>query len=135
MEFKLNIGDPKSKRTVKKILAEADTKLLIGKKIGQTVKGDALGFPGYEFMITGGSDYCGFPMRKDVSGIARKRILITKSVGNRIDLRKGLRLRRNVAGDTIYSKTAQVNLKVVTHGSVPLEEKKAEEKPEDKKEE
>ena len=132
MEFKVNIGDPKSGKTLKKVYSEDDTRFFIGKKIGVVIKGDLIGFPGYEFEITGGSDYCGFPMRKDVAGIARKKVLVTKGFGNKGAKRKGLRYRRTVAGNTVFSKTAQINLKVVKAGSKPLIEKKEEKKEEAK---
>ena len=34
------------------------------------------GIDGYEFLITGGTDYCGFPMRRGILGI-RKKITIS----------------------------------------------------------
>ncbi len=134
MEFKVNIGDPKSGKTLKKVFSEEESKNFVGKKIGSVIKGDSLGFSGYEFEVTGGSDYCGFPMRRDVQGIARKKVLTVKGFGNRIAERKGLRYRRNVAGNTIFSKTAQINLKVVKAGTKPLFEEKKEEAPAEAKE-
>lgn len=131
MEFKVNIGDPKSKKTVKKVYADDDANPFMGKKIGMVLKGDQIGFPGYEFEITGGSDYCGFPMRKDVNGIARKKVFTTKGFGNKIAKRKGLRYRRTVAGNTIFSKTAQINMKVVKAGKKPLVEEASEAKAQD----
>jgi len=119
MEFKLNIGDPKSGKTHKKDLSADESKELMGIKIGDKVKGDKIGFLGYEFEMTGGSDFAGFPMRKDVSGTTRKRILIVSGVGTR-HKRKGTRLRRNVAGNTVFAKTAQINLKVIKAGKGPL---------------
>jgi len=56
----------------------------------------------------------------------RKAILTTKGLGNKYN-RKGMRLRRTVAGNTVYAKTTQLNLRVVKYGSTPLvaaEEKK-----------
>lgn len=131
-EFKVNIGHPKEGKTYKKEFSGAEADALIGKKIGDKVKGEVLGHAGYEFEITGGSDYCGFPMRKDLTGSARKKILITKGVGMRTK-RKGLRLRKNVAGNTVYDQTAQINLKVVKAGKDPLEPK--EEAPAEEKKE
>ena len=80
-------------------------------------------------------------MRKDVVGPARKRILTTKGVGMRTN-RKGLRLRKTVAGNTVHEKTTQVNLKVLKAGKSPLggepeapaEEAAPAEKTEEKKE-
>jgi len=118
MDLKINIAD-KSGKTVKKELKEDQTSVFQGKKIGDKINGEVLDMSGYEFEISGGSDYCGFPMRHDVNGIMRKAILITKGLGNNYN-RKGMRLRRTVAGNTIYNKTAQVNLKVLKYGSEPL---------------
>ncbi len=137
-EFKLNIGDSKTGKTVKKVVSGDQADVFLKKKIGDNVKGDPAGFAGYEFLITGGSDYCGFPMRKDVEGTARKKILIVSGIGIRKN-RKGRRIRRTVAGNTIYSRTAQINLKIVNKGKEDLfaekkQEKQKEEKPEAQKE-
>ena len=91
MEFKVNIGDQKTGKTAKQVITGDQTKPFLNKKIGDHIKGDDIGFPGYEFEMTGGSDYCGFPMRKDVIGIARKKILMVKGVG----------IRKNVPGRKI----------------------------------
>lgn len=126
MDLKINIAD-KSGKCVKKELKEEQTSVLHGKKIGDRIHGEMLDMTGYEFEISGGSDFCGFPMRKDVNGIMRKAILTTKGLGNNYN-RKGMRLRRTVAGNTIYNKTAQLNLKVIKYGPEPFikesEEKK-----------
>ncbi len=128
-EFKLNIGDPKSKKTLKKDVKDAEAEGFLGKKIGDKVKGDSFGLTGYEFEVTGGSDYAGFPMRKDVIGTARKKILIVGGTGIRKNV-DGRKVRRNIAGNTIHSRTAQINLKVAKQGKTPLfEEEKAEEAP------
>ena len=132
MAIKLNIGDPQSKKTVQVELDEQNSQGLMGKQIGHTFKGELVDKPGYEFQVTGGSDKAGFPMRNDVEGDQRKRILITTGVGNR-KRRKGMRLRRMVAGNTIGANTIQVNVKVMKQGKAPLiEEKKEEAKPEEK---
>jgi len=129
MDIKLAIGDPKTKKVYKRDVKEDDAKQLYGKKLGDKIRGESFGLNAYEFEITGGSDYCGFPMRKDVQGIARRRILITPgSVGTR-HTRRGIRYRRTVAGNQVYAKTAQLNLKVLAWGTeqlAPAEEKKAE---------
>jgi len=102
----------------------------MGLKIGDKVKGEVLDFAGYEFDITGGSDSCGFPMRKDVSGTLRKKILSVKTLGLKIK-DHGIRKRKTVAGNTIYDKTAQINLKIVKYGKAPLEAPKEEAAPKD----
>jgi len=122
MEMNVNICDPKNGKTHKRVLKEDECKALLGKKIGQTIKGELLGLEGYELKIMGGSDNCGFPMRWDVQGTMRKRVLIASGVGIR-SKRKGLRKRKNVAGNQVYSKTAQVNILIVKHGKSSLDAK------------
>lgn len=125
-EFKLNIGDPATKKTLKKDVKDAEAEVFQGTKIGDTIKGDLIGLNGYELTITGGSDSAGFPMRKDVMGGARKKILIVKGTGLRKNV-PGRKVRRTVAGNTVTSKTVQINLKVSKAGKTPLfEEPKAE---------
>ena len=131
MEFKINIGDPKSGKTVQKVVSGDHAQALLKKKIGEKVSGESIGFPGYEFEISGGSDYCGFPMRRDVRGTARKKVLIVKGVGLRHNV-PGRKVRKTVAGNTVYSKTAQINLKTLKQGEKPLIEEKAEAKEEKK---
>jgi len=135
-DFKVVIGAKDGKSYQKEIKSpEADN--LLKKRLGETISGDSLGFSGYEFLITGGSDKCGFPMRKGIQD-PRKRILIGKSVGfsgkNRNKKKqKGLVKRRTVCGERITKIIRQVNLKVTKEGSQSLgeapKEEKAEEKP------
>ena len=140
--FKIVIGDKKSGRCVQKEVKDDAAKPLIGLKIGDKFKGEILDLSGYEFQITGGSDYTGLPMRKDVAGAGRKRILVGEGVGvkkfskitkkgERKIHRKytGVKQRRLVCGNTIHAKTAQINIKVLVEGKTPLFEAKAEEKP------
>jgi small subunit ribosomal protein S6e len=121
-EFKLVIGDPKTGKCFQKEVKDNEAKAFLHKVIGDSVSGDSFGMEGYEFVVTGGSDYCGFPMRKDVVGATRKKIFSTKGVGIRLT-QKGLRVRKTVAGNTIHSKTAQINLKITKQGKAPLEGK------------
>jgi len=129
VSLKLVIGTKQGK-CVQKELAEDVSKNFVGKKIGDKISGDAIGLSGYEFLITGGSDYCGFPMRKDVDGFARKRILAVQGVGLKKEA-KGIRQRKTVCGNTIHPKIVQVNMKVLVEGKEPFvfpekkEEKKA----------
>ena len=93
---------------------------LAGRKMGDKISGDMIGLNGYEFEITGGSDTSGFPMRKDVLGMNKKKLLLTKGPGVHIK-RKGKRVRKTIAGNTISELTAQINLKVLKTGSEELE--------------
>jgi len=99
VSFKLVIGS-KTGICVQKEIQEPEAKALIGKKIGDSVKGEELGLAGYEFIVTGGSDNCGFPMRKDVEGTSRKRILAVQGVGLKKKA-KGIRVRKTVCGSVV----------------------------------
>jgi small subunit ribosomal protein S6e len=118
MEFKLVIGQ-KDGKSIQKAIKEPEANSLLGLKIGDKVSGDKLGMAGYEFQIAGGSDYCGFPMRKDLPGIARKKVLLVKGVGLK-DVIPGIRKRRTICGNAIHQKISQINLKVLTAGKEAL---------------
>jgi len=120
LEFKLNIGDKKGKAYVK-IVRDAQANALIGLKIGQKVDGNLIGLAGWEFIITGGSDRSGFPMRKSVDGPGRKKHLLRGGVGYH-PTRKGRRARKSVRGNTISDATYQINLKVEKEGKTTLDE-------------
>jgi len=128
--FKVVFGTKQGK-CVQKDVAEPAANELLGKNIGDKVSGDLIGFPGYEFEITGGSDFCGFPMRADIPGPGRKRILDVKSTGIKSVKGKGVRQRKTVCGAMVHPKIAQINLKVLKEGATPLVEPKAEEKKEE----
>lgn len=124
MPAKLVFG-MKGGKSAQKEIQDAEFKHLLGKKLHDKVKGESIGFPGYEFEISGGSDYCGFPMRWDVPGFQRKRILAVKGVGLKKSA-NGIKHRKTVCGNTIHPKITQVNLKVLKEGTAPLVEAKAE---------
>ena len=120
VDFKIVISDPKKGHSKQIEVKEPDSKRLIGLKIGDTVKGELLGLSGYEFEITGGSDYAGFPMRQDVSGVSRKKIFTTKSIGVQTPER-GVKLKKSVAGNTIHAKTVQINMKMTKEGKEAID--------------
>jgi small subunit ribosomal protein S6e len=142
-EFKLTVGDPKTGKCHQRTVSENAAKSFIGLKIGDIVKGETIDLAGYEFLITGGSDFCGFPMRKGTSG-ARKRILAAGGVGFRKF--RGIRKRKTVCGEAINDKISQINLKILKYGKAKLEAEakegeapkeapKKEEKPKEEKKE
>ncbi|RLE38604.1 30S ribosomal protein S6e [Candidatus Woesearchaeota archaeon] len=139
MAFKLNISDPETKRSKQLELTDDQSRPFVGRKIGMVVKGEVIDMTGYEFEITGGSDKAGFPMRKDLPGTARKKILAVKGTGihrmtkrnkkKKIRKFRGIKQRKSVRGNTISSDTAQINVKIVKKGKQPLfEETQKEEK-------
>ena len=118
--FKLCVADTKSGKSYQKEVQEAEAKGFIGLNIGEAVKGDDFGLAGYECVITGGSDHCGFPMRRGIMGV-RKKIAAFGGVGFP-GLKGGTRKRKTVCGHKIHGKIAQINLKVTKAGGKKLEE-------------
>ena len=131
VELKLVIGQ-KDGKTVQQEVKDEQAEHLLKKRIGETISGDELGFAGYEFEITGGSDKSGFPMRKGIQE-PRKLVMIGKGVGfagkrraigkrkNR-KKQKGLARRRTVCGEMVTKIIRQINLKVVKEGAAKLGE-------------
>jgi small subunit ribosomal protein S6e len=94
----------------------------VGKKVGDQVDGINANLPGYKLQITGGSDKAGFPMRRDVEGSQRRRLLLTEGVGFHPTDYPGKRKRVSVRGNRISNDIIQVNLKVVKAGTKPVAE-------------
>lgn len=143
-EFKLNISD-KGKAYKKTIADDA----LLGKKIGEKITGNLIGLPNYELEITGGSDTAGFPMRPEIEGVLKKRLVLKKGPGFKAKKKASshtqkhyyLSKRKTIRGNTISPSTSQINLKIIKAGSKSLaeifgikEEAKTEEKKETKPE-
>ncbi|MHA1256199.1 MAG: S6e family ribosomal protein [Promethearchaeota archaeon] len=121
--YKLNIsgGNEGPGKGLSKLVQIEEKKFHFeGMKIGDIIKGGLIGFPNYEFVITGGSDASGFPMRKDVHGPVKKRILVSKrGIGYR-PKRKGQKRRKMVRGNEISYDMTLLNLKVVKYGEAEL---------------
>ena len=106
--FKLTISDVKGK-SITKELKEGDANPLMGLIVGAETDAAIVGLAG-KLKITGGSDKSGVPMRGDLHGMARKRVLLSKGVGLQ-DTEKGLRKRKLVRGNTVSDEIFQVNCK------------------------
>ena len=161
VEFKCVIG-AKDGKTYQKEVKSPEADNLLKRVIGEKISGNTLGFDGYEFEITGGSDKCGFPMRKGIQS-PRKMISIKgKGVGfsgkdRNKNKQGGIIKNKTVCGEKVTKIIRQVNLKVLKEGAqslaeeaapaenaenkaeekteAPVEEKKEEAKPEEKPEE
>lgn len=121
-KFQLVLSDPETGHAHIKILEGTQASALIGKNIGETVEGSPLGFPNYTFRLTGGTDSDGFPMRPDLPGGRKWKILVKRGgVGFR-PKQKDLRKKRTFRGRMISEDIYQVNLKVMGKGETPLVE-------------
>lgn len=137
-EFKLVLSK-KDGKSSQKIIKDKEAQALLKKRIGDKVSGADIGMEGYEFEITGGSDKCGFPMRKGILQIRQKITMKKKGVGfsgkdRNKKKRKGLKRKKTVCGELIDKNTVQINLKILKEGKEKLgEEKPAEGAPTEEK--
>ena len=129
--FKLTVSDIKGK-SVTKELKDSDANPLLGLELGKETDAVIVGLKG-KLKITGGSDKSGVPMRNDIHGAARKRVLLSKGVGLQ-DVEFGQRVRKLMRGNTISEEIYQINCKY--DGELPVEApaEEAAENPEEKKE-
>ncbi len=111
VEYKAVISDPETGKTRQIGIESEKIDRLFGIRISEEIDGATIGFPGYKFVLTGGSDKDGFPMRPDVHGAVRKRILLSSAPGFH-PKRSGQRKRRTVRGNMISDEIVQLNLKV-----------------------
>ena len=118
VDLKIVIGNKDGKSYQKLV---EDKSHFIERKIGDKINGELFGLTGYEFLITGGSDNCGFPMRSGIDIAGKKKILAKGGVGVK-SKGKGIFIRKTVSGSIINDQTTQVNLKVLTEGKKKLEE-------------
>ncbi len=122
--YKLNIsgGNTGPGKGLSKLIEidEKKSRLFEAKKIGESINGGLIGFPNYEFEITGGSDASGFPMRKDVHGPVKKRILVSKRGIGYKPTRKGQKRRKMIRGSEISFDMTLINLKVLKYGETEL---------------
>ncbi|MGC8953736.1 30S ribosomal protein S6e [Desulfurococcus amylolyticus] len=88
------------------------TQTIIGLKIGDYIDGSIIGLKGVKLAITGGSDISGFPMRPDISGPVKKKVLLSGPPGFHPE-EDGERRRKTVRGNTIAPDIVQINTKIV----------------------
>jgi small subunit ribosomal protein S6e len=118
--FKIVVSDPKARKAYQKELDQGASGLM-GKRIGDKLSGSHLGLAGFELEVTGGSDKEGFPMRRDVEGPGRKKILLSHGPGFH-PASRGRRKRKSIRGNTISPSISQINLKIVSYGQKSAEE-------------
>ena len=119
--MKVVISEPKTGKSYQMEIDGKKSKALYGSKINEEVDGAILGLTGYKLEVRGGTDKDGFPMRKDVHGTERRRILIASGSGFRKKT-KGERKRKGVRGNTISESIEQINLKITKEGQKKVEE-------------
>ncbi len=126
-KFKIIVSDPDS-GTSKTVELEGTRAVpLIGRRVGEVLDGAIAGLSGHKVQITGGSDKDGFPMRPDVHGGVRRKVILGGGVGfNPRD--EGQRKRKMVRGNVITDEIVQINMKIVEKPKQAKEGKKKKEK-------
>jgi len=132
-KFKIVLSDPETGKAQKIELEEAKAVPLIGRKIGEIIDGTILGLSGYKIQITGGTDKDGFPMRPDIHGGVRRRVIVGSGPGFK-PKRKGERRRKMLRGNVITEEIVQINMKILEKPKMKPKKKRAEEKKEEEKE-
>lgn len=126
-KFKIIVSDPDSGSSKTVELEETRAVPLIGRRVGEVLDGAIVGLSGHKVQITGGSDKDGFPMRSDVHGGVRRKVILGGGVGfNPRD--EGQRRRKMVRGNVITDEIVQVNMKIVEKPKKAKEGKKKKEK-------
>jgi small subunit ribosomal protein S6e len=134
----LIVSDPAAGTSQRVEIEAARMGPLVGTRIGQTVDGALAGMQGFKIKLTGGTDKDGIPMRPDVHGSAKARIILSGGVGY-APKSKGEQRRKVVRGNTVSQETTFLNFVVVeapkgrrkkeakAEAEAPAEEKPAQE--------
>jgi small subunit ribosomal protein S6e len=126
-KFKVIVSDPQTGTSKVVELEEARAAPFIGRKIGETLDGAVVDLSATKVQIKGGSDKDGVPMRPDVHGGVRRKVVLSGGVGFN-PTKGGERRRKAVRGNIITDEIVQLNLKIVEQPSKP-KDAKAEAKP------
>jgi len=119
--MKIVIGDPKTAKSYQTELAKDKESLVFGKHIGDEIDGSLIGAAGYKLKMTGGSDKNGFPMKADVSGMSKKKLVLSKGIGFR-NAKRGEMKKKMIRGGTISDETAQISVVIIEAGPSQLDQ-------------
>ena len=108
VEFKAIVNDVKTGKSYNVAVSGHHANSLIGINIGEVVDGIFVGLPGYKLKITGGSDGNGTPMRRDLPGNKRVKLLLSDSLGFH-EKYPGQRKRVAIRGSAISAEIVQIN--------------------------
>ncbi|MCW4006711.1 MAG: 30S ribosomal protein S6e [Candidatus Bathyarchaeota archaeon] len=130
-KFKVIVSDPEDGTSKAIEVEEARAVPFIGKRIGEIVDGSVVDLPAHKLRIQGGSDSDGVPIRPNVHGGVRRKVVLAGGVGFK-PKRDGQRRRKAVRGNIITDEIVQINAKIVEKPNKPKEAKAAA-KPEEAK--
>ena len=126
-KFKIIVSDPEAGTSKVVELEEARATPFIGRRIGEIIEGAVVDMPGQKLQLTGGSDKDGVPMRPNVHGGVRRRVVLSGGVGFK-SKKSGERRRKAVRGNIITDDIVQINAKIAGQPKKPKEVKPKEAK-------
>jgi small subunit ribosomal protein S6e len=125
----LIVSDPRNGTSQRVDLDDQQLRALIGTRIGQVVDGTLAGLQGYQIKLTGGTDKDGIPMRPDVHGSAKARIVLSGGVGYK-PKNTGKRKRKVVRGNLVSAETTFLNFSIIEAPKDKKKKKKSKKKSE-----
>jgi small subunit ribosomal protein S6e len=126
-KFKVIISDPAAGNSKVIEVEEARAVPFLGRRIGEIIEGAVVDMPGQKLQLTGGSDKDGVPMRPNVHGGVRRRVVLSGGVGFK-SKKSGERRRKAVRGNIITDDIVQINAKIAGQPKKPKEVKPKEAK-------
>jgi small subunit ribosomal protein S6e len=111
-KFKIIVSDPEAGTSKVVELEEARAAPFIGRRLGEIMDGSVVDLPAHKVQLLGGSDKDGVPMRGNVHGGVRRRVVLSGGAGFN-SKKKGERKRKTVRGSTITDEIVQINLKII----------------------
>jgi small subunit ribosomal protein S6e len=121
VEYKVVVNDVKTGKSYNVTVTGNHAASLTRMSLGDVIDGVFLGLPGYKLKITGGSDKNGTPMRKDLPGNKRIKLLLSDGKGFH-ERYGGERKRTAIRGNTISAEIVQINAVVEEYGPKSIEE-------------
>lgn len=122
-KFKIIVSDTDSGTSKTVELEETQATPLIGRRMGEVMDGAIVGLPGHKVQLTGGSDKDGFPIRPNVHGGVRRRVILGGGVGFNPQ-KEGERKRKTIRGNVVTEEIVQINMKIIEKPKKAKEEEK-----------
>jgi small subunit ribosomal protein S6e len=111
-KFKVIVSDPEVGTSKVVELEETRAASIIGRKVGEIIDGAVVDLPAHKLQVTGGSDRDGVPMRPNVHGGVRRKVILSGGVGFNPQ-KAGQRKRKTVRGNVVTDEIVQINTKIV----------------------
>ena len=121
VEYKVVVNDVKTGKSYNVTVKGNHAASLTRTSLGDVIDGSFVWLPGYKLKITGGSDKTGTPMRSDLPGNRKVKLLISDGLGFHEKYR-GERKRTAICGRVISESIVQINMKVTEYGDKSIEE-------------